>query len=254
MKPLYLRGSEPLAVALDGPALRISKPGCADRRVPFERISRIVVSGRVSWSTDALLQCADQGVVVSFLKGNGLPRARWVGRETKRSELAQRWADLLDRPDWQDLYTRWSIANSRRAVRFCAFRMGWCPVADQRSMNRAIWEEARAVATAEEMRTIRRSLYGLAAARALEALSASGLGADNVAVSRIVPDLVTAIQWGLRPDLIRWLRNHRGARNRLLTASGPHPAVLFFEGHRGVSDLHVRDTIDRLGRYLEEVE
>ena len=58
---------------------------------------------------------------------------------------------------------------------------------------------------------------------------------------------------GLRPDLIRWPRNHRGDRNRLITVSGPHPAVLFFEGHRGVSDLHVRDTIDRLGRYPEDV-
>ena len=27
MKPLHLRGSEPLAVALDGPALRVSKSG-----------------------------------------------------------------------------------------------------------------------------------------------------------------------------------------------------------------------------------
>ena len=70
--------------------------GSADRRIPFKRVSRVVESGRVSWSTNALLECADQGVVVHFLKGNGMPRARWIGRVTERSELAQRWVDFLD--------------------------------------------------------------------------------------------------------------------------------------------------------------
>ncbi len=254
MKPLYLRGNEPLAVALDGPALRVSKTGCADRRIPFERVSRVVVSGRVSWSTDALLECADQGIVVCFLKTDGMPRARWIGRATKRSELVQRWVDFLDRPDWRNLYTQWSIANSRRAVRFCALRMGWSPMVDQRSMNRAICQATRAVAGVDEIHVIRRRLYGLAVAHALETLTASGLSTDNVAVSQLVPDLVTTVQWGLRPDLIRWLTNHRGDRNRLITVADPHALVRFFERHRPVSDFHLRDTISRLTRYLEDIQ
>ena len=254
MKPLYLCGSDPLSVALDGPALRVTKRGCADRRIPFDRISRVVVSGRVSWSTDALLECADQGVVVCFLKGDGMPRARWIGRATKRSDLVQRWIDFLDRPDWQDIHRQWSIANTRRAVRFCALRMGWSTREDERGMNRAICRANRAVASADEMRIIRRRLYGLAVARALEALAASGLGADGTAVSRLVPDLAKSVQWGLRPDLIRWLNNHRGARNRLVSADDSHAVVVFFEHHRPVSDFHLRDTIDRLNRYLEEVQ
>ena len=254
MKPLYLHGSDPLSVALDGPALRVSRRGCADRRIPFERISRVVVSGRVSWSTDALLECADQGVVICFLKGNGMPRARWIGRITARSELAQRWVDFLDRPDWQDLYTLWGVANTRRAVRFCALRLGWSPRVDAKEMNRVIWRATRAVASVDEIRTIRRRLYGLAVARALEELGAFALDGDNTAVSQLVPDFAASVQWGLRPDLIRWMTNHRGERNRLLSPDDPYSVVSFFERHRPVSDFHLRDTVGRLDRYLEEVQ
>ena len=254
MKPLYLCGNDPLSVALDGPALRVSKRGRADRRIPFERISRVVVSGRVSWSTDALLGCADQGVVVCFLKADGAPRARWIGRATGRSELVQRWRDFLDRPDWQDLHIQWSVANTRRALRFCALRMGWSTREDRRSMSRVIGQATRAVVSVDEMRIIRGRLYGLAEARALEALAASGLDADNDPVRHLVPDLVASVQWGLRPDLIRWLTNHRGERNRLVTANDARAVVCFFEGHRSVSDFQLRDVIHRLTRFLEDVQ
>ena len=66
-KPLYLHGHQPLAVALDGPALRVTQAESADRLFPLERLSRVVASGEVAWSTEALLACADHGVPVSFL-------------------------------------------------------------------------------------------------------------------------------------------------------------------------------------------
>ena len=253
MKPLYLRGNDPLSVSLDGPALRISKRACADRRIPFQRISRVVVSGRVSWSTDALLECADQGVVVCFLKADGIPRARWIGQTTRRSDLLQRWLDFIDRPDWQDLYAQWSVANTRRAVRFCALRLGWSPREDEKDMSRAICRETRAVASVDDMRIMRRRLHGLGVARALEAMAAAGLDADDTTFSQLIPDLTMSVQWGLRPDLIRWLTNHRRARSRLIVADDPYAIVAFFERHRPVSDFHLRDAINRLTRYLEEI-
>lgn len=254
MKPLYLYGNDPLSVALDGPALRVSRRGRADRRIPFERISRVIVSGRVSWSTDALLECADQGVVVCFLKGNGMPRARWSGRITERSWLAQRWVDFLDRPDWQDLYTQWRVANTRRAVRFCALRLGWSTREDEKKMNRAIWRATRAVASVDGIRLIRRRLYGLAVARSLEELAVFSLDSDETAISRLVPDLAASVQWGLRPDLIRWLTNHRAERNRLTSADDPYAVVAFFERHRPVSDFHLQNTVERLHRFLGDVQ
>ena len=256
MKPLYLHADSPLAVSLDGPALRISRSGCADQRFPLRRISRVMVSGAASWSTGALLACADEGITICFLNADGGPRARWIGRATTRNELAQRWQDFLDRPDWPDRYTEWRIAVSRRAVRFCAWRMGWSPTGDPRTMHQAICEATRVVVGAAELRAIRRRLYGLAQARAFEELGKVGLSARESSAARLVPDLVTVIQWGLRPELIRWLDRRRNARcsHHAETGFDPRVAVVLFERHSGLVDFHLRDILGRLQRYLEGLQ
>lgn len=252
MKPLYLHADRPLAVSLDGPALRISRTGCADQRFPLRRISRVMVSGNASWSTKALLACADEGINVCFLTAAGMPRARWTGRGTTRSELAQRWQDFVDRPDWPDLHTEWQIAASRRAVRICAWRMGWSPTGDPRTMHRAIWEATRNVVDTAELSTMRRRLHGFAHARALEELARAGLSAEDVSVTHLVRDLVTAIQWGLRPELTRWLAHRRRNGNAHHTKSRPdhRTAATFFERHSGLVDFHLRDVLGRLQRHL----
>ena len=256
MKPLYLHADRPLAVSLDGPALRISQTGCADRRFPLRRISRVMVSGDASWSTRALLACADEGIHICFLTANGMPRARWIGRATLRSELAQRWQDFLDRPDWPDRYTEWRIATSRRAVRFCAWRMGWSPTKDPRTMHQAICEATRTVVHTAELSTIRRRLYGLGQARALEELGKVGLSAGEVSITHLLPDLMTTIQWGLRPELTRWLAHRRRRRNtRHTTTEFDHrTAATFFERHSALLDFHLRDTLGRLQRHLERLQ
>lgn len=256
MKPLYLHADRPLAVSLDGPALRISRTGHAEQRFPLQRISRVMVSGDASWSTGALLACADAGINVCFLRSNGMPRARWIGRATERSGLAQRWRDFLDRPDWPDLYTEWRIALSRRAVRFCAWRMGWSPTGDPKTMHQAIWEATRAVVDAAELRIMRRRLYGLGHARAVEALGEAGLSAKDASLTHLAPDLVITVQWGLRPELTRWLARRRRGRNAHHGEFrfDPWTAAAFFEHHSGLVDFHLRDTLGRLERHLEGLQ
>lgn len=256
MKPLYLHADRPLVVSLDGPALRIARTGCADQRFPLRRISRVMVSGNASWSTGALLACADAGVTVCFLTAAGTPRARWIGRATARNELAQRWQDFLDRPDWSDLYTEWRIATTRRAVRFCAWRMGWSPTRDPRTMHQAICEATRNIVNTAELRTIRRRLYGLAHARALEELGKVGLAARDISVTHLLPDLVKTIQWGLRPELTRWLAHQkRGRAPRHTGFEFDHRTVAtFFERHSALVDFHLRDTLGRLQRHLETLQ
>lgn len=256
MKPLYLHTGGPLTIALDGPALRVSRAGCADQRFPLRRISRVMVSGDASWSTRALLACADEGIAICFLNADGGPRARWIGRATARGELAQRWQDFLDRPDWPDRYTEWRVALSRRTVRICAWRMGWTATGDPRTMHRAICEATRAVVSAAELGAIRRRLYGLAHARAFEELGKVGLGAGDVSATHLVPDLVTVIQWGLRPELLRWLDRQRGTRGscHAESAFNPRIAAAFFERHAGLVAFHLRDALGRLQRYLEGLQ
>lgn len=256
MKPLYLHADRPLAVSLDGPALRISRTGCADQRFPLQRISRVMVSGNASWSTSALLACADEGINICFLNADGMPRARWIGRATTRSDLAQRWQDFLDRPDWQDRYIEWRIAVSRRAVRFCAWRMGWSPTRDPRTMHQVICDATRVVVDAAELSAIRSRLRGLAHTRALEELAKMELSAKDTSAAHLLPDLVTVIQWGLRPELIRRLGRRKRARSSDHGESrfGSRIAAVFFERHSQLVDFHLRDILGRLHRYLEGLQ
>ena len=256
MKPLYLRGTEPLTVSLDGPALRVAQPCKADRRYPLRRVSRVVVSNHVSWSTDALLACADEGITVCFLSGDGTPRARWTGRPSPRSEFLQRWHDFVDRPDWHDLYAQWSTAARRRAVRFCALRMGWSPRQDARVLIRIIADSAREVMGNDEFRALKKKLHSLAQARALAELSNMGLGANDDAISQIIPDLATGIQWGLHPDLSQWIsaRMRNGDTASKIRISDPHTAIRFFERYLGTCDFHLRDTLRYLQRYIQALQ
>lgn len=80
-------------------------------------------------------------------------------------------------------------------------------------MHQAIHEATSAVANREELSVVRRRLHGMVYARALEKLGRVGLGAGDVSVSYLAPDLVTAVQWGLRPELTRWLSRGRRCRN-----------------------------------------
>ena len=246
MKPLYLAGTSPLRVALDGPALRISRSNASDRRFPLERVSRIVVSGSVSWSTDALLACADEGIAVCFLKADGGLRARWIGRPSKRCDFAQRWSNFLDRPDYKELYAQWRSNIRRRAIRFCALRMGRPSIGCNRDVIRVIQQETNCDAV--ELRRIKKKINGLAHARCVEELARVGLGSDNASLKLIAPDLVAMIQWGLHPDFAVWWQRRRRP------SSGPDSAISFFEQHGGVCEFHLRETLRHLNRYLEGLE
>ena len=245
MKPLYLDGKEPLPVALDGPALRVSTAAESDRRFPLCRISRVTVSGRVSWSTEALLACADEGITVCFLKSDGGPRARWIGRPSKRSEFAQRWRDFFDRPDCDALYADWRRNIRRRALRFCALRLGWSPNSSQ---NIVAMLMGGIESDISELREFKREIRGLAHSRCLQELTKIGLGSDDTTLASIVPDLVMVIQWGLHPDFITWWQ---GQRRALIQSN---LAVSFFERHRNTCDFHLRDTLRSLNHYLKELE
>ena len=252
MKPLYLQGSCPLKVTLDGPALRIAQDGVADSRFPLARVSRVIVSGNVSWTTDALLACADEGIFISFLSAAGSTRARWIGRCSKRSAFSQRWIDFVDRPDWEELYHQWSVASRRRAVRLCALRMGWSPQQDTGKLISAIIGPLHQ-RLGHEYRALVRHMRGLARTRALAELTHLGLGADDDALARISPELTAAIQWGLHPELSRWIRQE--SRKPLshckgLLMTNPRQMARFFEQNIGTVDFCLRDALKFLHSHL----
>ena len=72
----------------------------------------------------ALLACADTGIQLLFLDGNGEIRARWLGRSGERQSLTQRLVDLLTYDDGRESYTNWYMSMEKLAVRSFARRIG----------------------------------------------------------------------------------------------------------------------------------
>ena len=82
------------------------------------------------------------------------------------------------------------------------------------------------------------------------------LSAREVSIAHLLPDLVTVIQWGVRPELIRWLGGRRNGRCSHPAESrfDPRIAAVFFERHSGLVDFHLRDALGQLQRYLEGLQ
>ena len=254
MKPLYLSGARPLTVALDGPALRITQPGSSTLRFPLRHVSRVVVSGSVSWTTDALLACADEGICICFLTSRGAPRARLTGRLSSRGLLHQRWTDFLDHPDWPDLYKQWGRSSRTRALRFCARRLGWSPWNEPVSLANVILDMASKTVDVDEMNAAKKLLYGLAHSRVLEELARYGLRDDSVAMSHLAPHFVTIVQWGVHPDLVQWLADRARCCNTPASPPRPQDTVRFFEQKHRAVGFHLADAVRHLCRFLIGVE
>jgi hypothetical protein len=73
LQTLHLDGATaPVAVLLEGPALRLRRPGTADVFAPLPALARITVHGkRVHWRAEATVACLEFGVPVVFLAERG---------------------------------------------------------------------------------------------------------------------------------------------------------------------------------------
>ena len=233
MRPLYLQSSTPVRVLLDGPALLIRCPSRADRRFPLPRISRVIANDSTEWSMSALMACADEGITVSFLRNDGTLRSRWMGCLTDRSTFSQYWNDFVDRPNWQEEYSQWRRALRIRSIRVCAFRMGWSAYRDARAAVEAAMEYTSAIVSFGELCRIKKVLYGLAQCRALAELHRLRIQPDICDI--LLPDFVLAIQWGLHPDLCRWLERYR--RDNVDALPNDRDLTKFFEENAGRSIL-----------------
>lgn len=248
MKPLYLHSRTPVHVDLDGPALLVRAEGTADRRYPLCRISRVIANDASRWTTRALLACADESIAVGFLRSDGVVRARWIGCPGERDRFVQLWTDFLDRPDWEQRYGQWREASRRRAIRFCAMRMGWRPASDPRSPFEAIRDTTPNPPALPQLHVLKRRLYGLSQCRASSELHR--LGVPDAASETLLSAFVPAIQWGIHPELCTWLA--RKGQDGYWQKNPEHYAATFFERHTATVDFVVQDTLARLVRYLRE--
>lgn len=115
LRPLYVDRAA-AAVRLDGPALIVEQPECAEGRFPLRLLSRVVVRGPVPWSMAALFACLSAGIPVTFLSLDGAIVGLCLGRDRPEESLAMLLDRLTAEPDWTEIYARWRIAAERRAM------------------------------------------------------------------------------------------------------------------------------------------
>lgn len=120
LEALHLDAAErPVAVLLDGAALRLRRPGVADVFAPLPRLSRVVVHGpRVQWRTEALLACAEAGVPVALMAARGALLAVLlpVIPPAQRRDLAAALDAAASQPGFRGRLEDFCRAETRRAV------------------------------------------------------------------------------------------------------------------------------------------
>ena len=122
LRPLYVDHGA-AAVRLEGPALIVDQPDCAEGRFPLRLLSRVVVRGPVPWSMEALFACLASSVPITFLSLDGAVVGLCLGRDRPEESLAMLLDRLLAEPGWAEIYQRWCKAAERRAIVEAARRL-----------------------------------------------------------------------------------------------------------------------------------
>jgi hypothetical protein len=201
-----------MRVTLDEPALRVASPGTAPMLFPLPRVSRVIASGPVEWSIEALLACAERGIPVTFLKRNGAISAFLFGQSTRvRSGLFYRLRDFLGRPDWQERYDDWHRAMESRARCSLTRQLGLCKPEDWRAKRlRATLAACKARhASPRVCEFVERRLRGLLAGLVAELLVEKGFTAERVRGLDerldLPRDLVELLAWELQLPMLELL-------------------------------------------------
>jgi len=252
MRPLYLERAG-TAVRLDGLALRVKCAGIADRWFPLRRVSQVVSAQQVEWSTPALLACAQVGVTVSFTDDFGAVLARVVGRRGERHELRQKLEDFLDRSDWQPLYEQWLRAMERMAVRSVARRSGlsWNEPPTPKALRKLLREGPASMCASTAYDRIGSEVNGLLLALSTQTLRDNGITAEFEQRFSPATDLTQVLFWDFQLARLAWLED------RLRTGRPQAPSrdeiVAFFEARRGRTERLAQGLINRLHRWLIEL-
>lgn len=221
MQTLYLEGRAPLAVLLEGPALRLRCAGKADVCTPLSRLARIVVSGNVHWRAEALGACMDWNVPVTFLDAEGHARGACVTlrRVAWRSDLPALFEQASLVADWPGRWADWLRALGRGQIRLL-LRRSRLRVPDLRVATLGAAFAEHSVGPSAIAVNHHAAMHGLLEARIASRLAAQGVGPAMLAGSLggVAParDLAGVLSWRLWPTVWRlesYLSRH-GAKHR----------------------------------------
>jgi len=238
LQTLHLDGaSAPVAVLLEGPALRLRRPGTADVFAPLPRLARITVHGRrVHWRAEATLACLEFGVPVVFLAERGALAGVLVPAKppSVRADLA----GLLDlactSAGFRGRLEDFCRAEQHRAAIAAAEAVGLDPAPHPAGVHaRALAALAARSPCPEGAAAASRTLESLAAAVVAASLARRGVGPHFLARrtgSFPLPDrLGRALALSAWPACIDALASARAGEHGALAPSSRRALITAFE-------------------------
>lgn len=257
-RPLYIASGSDTHVWLAGRALCVQREERAEQFFPLQRLSRVHSSTRVTWSSEALLACAEHGIGVIFVSEDGDITARLLGRPGERDELLWRFEELLMLPQAEARYGRWLAITRARIAYWASARLGAPEGArDPRNGRGWIEHQAQQYAGRRGAERTRQWLRALSYQWTAAHLNDLGFGRNTelgqTGEPSLARDLSELLMWYLEPPRIGWLRRrfdaaqHRGESLRLPRHVD---AVRLFESRAARISQRGRDITNSLHRWL----
>lgn len=252
MKSLYLNSTESLYIFVDGPALCVHQESKSLRRYPLSRVSRLVISCQVYWSAKALSKCVDRGIGVSYLRSNGTRGKKAARKKYKTTTLSELWYDFHIDHQSMGQYNVWSEKHRNRAVKLCAWLLGWTPRAGIENIEYTIKKVTLTEAELSSVSEFKTRLVGLVNMKIEEVLNFKSIHLQGEADFRLQADILYSIEWGIYPEMVKYIR--RASKLISISELNSHKSVVvFFEQNENTIDFILRDFLIQLQHYLKKV-
>ncbi|GEM_PF-1940029 len=112
------------ALAVDGPALKVTMKTQSPRLFPFRRLSRIHVVGSIRDGVDTLLHCAEQQIPVAFFTVKGKLRCQ-IYYPVYESSILSHWLEHVDFDiEIRQIYDDWLCHQMLNVVSIIGFNEG----------------------------------------------------------------------------------------------------------------------------------
>ncbi|ADE15909.1 hypothetical protein Nhal_2844 [Nitrosococcus halophilus Nc 4] len=260
MKTLYLDISEPYAVTLDGPALRLQREGSADRWYPLSRLARVVDTGAGKWEIEALLACLDGGVTLTFLHRGGRLRGQCFGARVRELGLGERLRELVSQPGWESAYQIWRQAAEQGVILNLQVTLPLGQVNPRvQSLRRAVTTLALQYARKPLVLKVERMLGGLVSAQVAEQIERRGLARHlaffNHKGLKLVPDMTQLALWAVELEKLHFLQHYHHRYGLLTPSMWPrlrYPLIRAYERHSPQIEGQIRCLLDSLHGWLVE--
>lgn len=260
-RPLYIAAGSDTRIWLAGRALGVQREERAEQFFPLQRLSRVHSSTRVTWSSEALLACAEQGISVVFVSDDGEIAARLLGRPGARDELLWRFEELLMLPQADAIYERWLTTTRARIAYWACSRLGAPEGArDPRTGRAWIEHQAQQYGGSRGAERTRQWLRSLAYQWTAAHLHDLGFGRTTelgqIGEPSLGRDLAELLMWYLEPPRIGWLRRRFDAaqhRREPLRLPRHLETVRLFESRAARLSQRGRDITNSLHRWLISV-